>query len=84
MLLISSAGPVCRQADVWSLGVVIWEIATGAVPVRGAMRALQAPGDCPVAVAALVAACMAARPAARPSAAGVAEQLQAIAAGGRA
>lgn len=45
------------------------------MPVRGRMRALQPPTDCPPEIAALVEACMAADPQQRPTAAQVAERL---------
>ena len=59
-------------------GVVLWEIATGDVPVRGRMRPLQAGRDCPADVVALVESCMDPDPAQRPSAQQVVELLLAL------
>lgn len=51
------------------------EICTGAVPVRGRMRPLQVPTDCPAEVAQLVEQCMSADPQARPTAQQLVERL---------
>ena len=50
-----------------SLGVVIWEIATGEVPMRGNIMAPECPRQCPCEVAQIVEECMRRDPAARPS-----------------
>ncbi len=49
-------------------GVLLWEIITGLRPVRGHMRAIQVPAECPQEAADLMAACCALDPSARPSA----------------
>lgn len=67
------------QADSYSLGVVLWELCTGEMPARGAMRPLQT-RDCPPAVAALIAKCMGENAADRPTAVEVSEQLRTLAA----
>ena len=64
-----------ERADIYSFGVVLWEVCTGAVPTRGRMRALEVPVDCPAEVAALVTDCMAADPMQRPSAQQLVERL---------
>ena len=69
------------QADSYSLGVVMWELVTGETPVRGGMRPVRVPEECPAAVAALVQRCMAMAPADRPDADEVGRQLQRLAAG---
>ena len=46
------------SADVYSFGVVLWEICTGEIPVRGRMRPLRVPEECPQAVADLIQACL--------------------------
>jgi serine/threonine protein kinase len=56
-------------ADVFALGVVLWELVTGEGPVRGRMRDVQAPEECPPEVAELMTRCWAAEPGKRPSAA---------------
>eukprot|EP00884_Botryococcus_braunii_P003547 jgi/Botrbrau1/13193/Bobra.0351s0006.1 len=46
------------KADVFSFGVILWEICTGESPRRGRLRPLQAPDDCPQEVADLVNQCL--------------------------
>jgi serine/threonine protein kinase len=58
-------------------GVVLWEICTGRVPLRGRMRDLEVPQDCPPEVAALVDRCLDPDPARRPTAQQLVEQLTA-------
>ncbi|KAL4443807.1 hypothetical protein ABPG75_011544 [Micractinium tetrahymenae] len=64
-----------EKADIYSFGVCLWEIATQSRPIRGRMRQLKCPQDCPPEVAALVAACMDPDPAQRPSAQQLVERL---------
>ena len=61
-----------------SFGVVLWELCTGGVPVRGRMRPLQAPQDCPQEVVDLAADCMEADPQARPTAQQLVQRLLAV------
>lgn len=49
-------------------GVLLWEIITGLRPVRGHMRSVHVPAECPQDAADLVAACCALDPEARPTA----------------
>lgn len=56
-------------ADMYSYGVVLWEICTGEVPIRGRMRDLRVPDECPQEVSDLIHACTDTDSAMRPSAA---------------
>lgn len=63
------AGRRCTEkADIYSFGVVLWEVCTGEAPVRGDMRPLRAPEDCPAEIVALYQRCVAEDPDVRPNA----------------
>ena len=66
---------VSGKCDLYSLGVVLWEITTGERPRRGFLRDIQTPDDAPADVAALAVACMNADPSKRPTAKQVREAL---------
>jgi serine/threonine protein kinase len=57
-----------EKVDIFSFGIVLWEIITGERAVRGHMRPLHAPEDCPAAVIDIVQACTNIDFQARPSA----------------
>ncbi|KAK9800309.1 hypothetical protein WJX73_010786 [Symbiochloris irregularis] len=55
------------KVDIYSLGVVLWEIVTGDLPVRGSIVAPSVPQQCPIEVADLISDCMKKDPASRPT-----------------
>jgi hypothetical protein len=70
------AGRRCTEkADIYSFGVVLWEICTGEAPARGDMRPLKAPEDCPQAIVDLYEQCVRELPEERPSALDVLQTL---------
>lgn len=59
----------CREAaDIYSFGVVLWEIITQETPQRGNLRDLEVPDECPQEIADLVDRCLDEIPESRPSA----------------
>jgi serine/threonine protein kinase len=66
-----------EKADLFSYGVLLFQMFTGEPPVRGRLRPLDAPRECPLEVAELQQRCLDADPAQRPSAAEVVEVLTA-------
>uniref|UniRef100_S4RWF5 mitogen-activated protein kinase kinase kinase n=1 Tax=Petromyzon marinus TaxID=7757 RepID=S4RWF5_PETMA len=79
-----------KGSDIWSYGVLLWELLTGEVPYRGIdgltvaygvavnKLTLPIPSTCPEPFAKLMADCWKADPHARPSFASILEQLTAI------
>ena len=52
----------CRaeySADIYSFGVVLWEMCTKEMPIRGALRDVRVPEECPASVQDIIHACMA-------------------------
>jgi len=70
-------GKKCSErVDIYSFGVVVWEICSGEVPVRGDMRALEAPRDCPDEIVELQRRCVSEDPRDRPTADEIVQVLQ--------
>ena len=55
-----------RQSDIYSFGIVLWEVCTGETPLRGDMRPIRVPEEAPQEVVDLFRACTAAAAAERP------------------
>ncbi|PSC73546.1 Serine threonine-kinase CTR1 [Micractinium conductrix] len=69
-------GRQCTSAvDLYSFGIVLWEIVTGLRPQRGCIRSPLVPEECPQEVADLVDACLSQDPAERPTATEALRQL---------
>lgn len=62
-------GTACTfKTDVWSFGVLLWELISCERPQRGRYRTLRIPSECPQEIGALVDACMQTNPDDRPTA----------------
>lgn len=59
--------PVSPKADVYSYGVVLWELATNERPERGMLRPPRIPQECPEEVGRLIDACLSEEPRSRPT-----------------
>mmetsp|Transcript_14851 Transcript_14851/g.44863 ORF Transcript_14851/g.44863 Transcript_14851/m.44863 type:complete len:776 (+) Transcript_14851:409-2736(+) len=60
--------PATPATDVWSFGVLLWQLATGGDPVRERRRTIKVPEQVPRAVSDLMWQCLDRNPDARPSA----------------
>lgn len=69
------------SADIYSFGIVLWEITTGEVPTRGAMRNPKVPEECPQAVVDLMDRCLETVPSQRPTAKEIVLLLESMPAG---
>ncbi|KAK9818084.1 hypothetical protein WJX72_006882 [[Myrmecia] bisecta] len=61
-------GRCTEKADVFSFGVILWEIIRGEVPTRGLMTDVRVPEECPADIANLMQACLNPDSTMRPSA----------------
>lgn len=66
LLQIIAAVPTLR-----SYGVCLWEVVTGDIPVRGYLRDVEVPVECPPEVRQLISDCMESDPKRRPTAEGL-------------
>lgn len=58
------------QVDIYSMGIILWELVTLQTPSRGNLRPMRIPEECPPEIARLIERCLVAdNPGARPTAA---------------
>ncbi|KAK9830253.1 hypothetical protein WJX72_010587 [[Myrmecia] bisecta] len=57
-----------EKVDIYSFGVVLWEVVTGEQACRGRLRAVQVPEECPASVAQLIDDCLQVEAEGRPTA----------------
>lgn len=70
-------GRQCNEkVDVYSFGVIMWEVVSHEQPSRGRMRNLKVPQECPVEINSLINVCLSEDPADRPSAKEVYDSLK--------
>jgi hypothetical protein len=74
--------PLCAglraQVDIYSTGVIMWELVTVQAPSRGNLRTLRVPEECPMDIAKLIQDCLEANnPSARPSATDIYDRIMA-------
>ncbi|PSC73768.1 serine threonine-kinase [Micractinium conductrix] len=76
---ILMGGVNCSNAvDIYSYGVLLWEIITGQRPARGQLRMPEVEAECPQAAVDLMMECLSLNPADRPPAASVMRRLTAL------
>lgn len=66
-------GPCTPKADIFSFGVILWEIVTHEQPSVGNMRDCRVPKECPAEIDALINACLSQDPDDRPTAKDICE-----------
>lgn len=66
------------KADIYSLGVLLWELVTSDVPQRGRMRPVKVPEEAPEAVELLIQQCLEKEVSRRPSAKQVFDTMQGV------
>ncbi|KAL3136950.1 hypothetical protein ABBQ32_006555 [Trebouxia sp. C0010 RCD-2024] len=57
-----------EKVDIYSFGVLLWELVTATPPIRGRLRPIKAPVECPQAIGDLIELCLSMDPQTRPSA----------------
>jgi hypothetical protein len=66
------------KADIYGFGVVLWEICSQQQPMRGQLRDIKVPEECPAELRSLILQCLDVKPKKRPSALQLVEKLKAI------